>query len=155
MLGFPGGTVVRCPPAMQEAQVWSLGQEGPLKEGMATHSSILARRIPWTEEPAGLQSVGLQRVRHNWSDCTRMRTVWAVGVRHSDSVFYVCTWLPSGPTGKEPTYQCRRQEMQVWSLGWEDPLQKEIATQSSILVWKILWTEELGRLQSVGSQRAR
>ena len=42
----------------------SLGQEDPLQKGMATHSSILAWRIPWTEEPGGLQSTGLQRVRH-------------------------------------------------------------------------------------------
>ena len=46
-------------------QVQSLGQEDPLEEGMATHSSILAWRIPWTEDPGMLQSVGLQRVRHN------------------------------------------------------------------------------------------
>ena len=46
-------------------QVQFLGQEDPLKKDMATHSSILAWRIPWTEEPDGLQSVGLQRVRHN------------------------------------------------------------------------------------------
>ena len=43
----------------------SLGQEGPLEEGMATHSSILAWRIPWREKPGGLQSTGLQRVRHD------------------------------------------------------------------------------------------
>ena len=49
-------------PAMQETWVWSLGQKDPLEEGMATHSSILAWRIPWTEEPGGLQSTGLQRV---------------------------------------------------------------------------------------------
>ena len=48
--------------------VRSLGHEDPLEEGMATHSSILARRIPRTEEPAGLRAVGLQRVRHNGSD---------------------------------------------------------------------------------------
>ena len=47
---------------MQETQVRSLGQEGPLEKGMATHSSIHAREIPWTEEPGGLQSMGLQRV---------------------------------------------------------------------------------------------
>ena len=46
-------------PAMQEIEVQSLGQEDPLEKGMATHSSILARRIPWTEEPGGLQSMGL------------------------------------------------------------------------------------------------
>ena len=53
-------------PAMQETQVQPLGQEDPLEKGMAMHSSILAWRIPWTEESGGLQSVGLQRVRHAW-----------------------------------------------------------------------------------------
>ena len=52
-------------PAMQETWVQSLSQEGPLEKGMATHSSTLAWRIPGTEEPGGLQSMGLQRVRHN------------------------------------------------------------------------------------------
>ena len=52
-------------PAIQETQVQSLGWEDSLEKGMATHSSILAWRIPWTEEPGGLQSIGLQRVRHN------------------------------------------------------------------------------------------
>ena len=49
-------------PAMQETQVKSLGQKDPLEEDMATYSSILAWRIPWTEEPGGLQSIGSQRV---------------------------------------------------------------------------------------------
>ena len=52
-------------PAMQETWVRSLGWEDTLEAGMATHSSILAWRIPWTEEPDGLQSMGSQRVRHN------------------------------------------------------------------------------------------
>ena len=52
-------------PAMQETQVLSLGWEDPLEKGMATHSSILAWRIPWTEEPGELQFMGLQRVRHD------------------------------------------------------------------------------------------
>ena len=52
-------------PAMQETQVQSLGQEDPLEKVMATHSSILAWKIPWAEEPGGLQSVGLQRVGHS------------------------------------------------------------------------------------------
>ena len=55
--GFPGGSVVKNPPAvqeLQELQVRSLSQEDPLEEGMATHSSILAWGIPWTEEPGGL-----------------------------------------------------------------------------------------------------
>ena len=49
---------------MQETWILSLGWEDPLEEGMATYSSILAWRIPWTEEPGGLQSLGLQRVGH-------------------------------------------------------------------------------------------
>ena len=53
-----------------ETWVWSLGWEDPLEEGIATLSSILTWRIPWTEEPGGLQSMGLQRVRHDWSDST-------------------------------------------------------------------------------------
>ena len=52
--GFLGGSVVKIAPAMQETQVWSLGQEDPLEKEMATHSSILAWRILWTEEPSGL-----------------------------------------------------------------------------------------------------
>ena len=52
---------------MQETQVWSLGWEDPLEEEMATHSSILAWRIPWTEEPGGLQSMELLRIGHNWA----------------------------------------------------------------------------------------
>ena len=54
-------------PAMQETWVQSLGQEDPLEKGMATHSSTLAWRILWTEEPGGLQSTGLQRVRHDFT----------------------------------------------------------------------------------------
>ena len=64
---FPRGSVVKNPPAMQELQeikVQSLGQEDPLEEAMATHSSMPAWRIPWTEEPGGLQSLGLQGVGH-------------------------------------------------------------------------------------------
>ena len=55
--------MVKCLPAMQETRVQSLGQEDPLEKEMATHSSILAWKIPWTKEPGRLQSIGLQRVR--------------------------------------------------------------------------------------------
>jgi len=60
-MGFPGGSVVKNPPANAGDVVPSLGGEDPLEEGMATHPSILGWRIPWTEEPGGLQSTGLQR----------------------------------------------------------------------------------------------
>ena len=64
-LGFPGGSVVKNMPAMQETWVEFLGPEDPWENEMATHSSILAWEISWTEEPGGLQSVWLQRVRHD------------------------------------------------------------------------------------------
>ena len=66
--GFPSDSAVNNSPAMQktkETWVRSLDWEDPLEEGMATHSSICAWRIPWTEEPGGLRSMGLQRVGHD------------------------------------------------------------------------------------------
>ena len=64
-LGIPSDSVVKSLPATKETWVQSLGWKDPLKEGMATHTSILAEKIPWTEESGGLGSMGLQRVRHN------------------------------------------------------------------------------------------
>ena len=63
--------------------VQSLGPEDPLKEEMATHSSILAWSIPWTEEPVGLQSMELQRIRHDWNDVAWMYCL------------FLCVWLSS------------------------------------------------------------
>ena len=68
LLGLPGGAAIKNPSVMlemQETWVKSLGQEDTLERGMAIHSSILAWKIPWTEEPGRLQSMGSQRVRHN------------------------------------------------------------------------------------------
>ena len=62
--GFPGGSVVKNLPAMQETLVGFLGQEDPLEEGMATYSSIPAWRIPMTDEPGRVQSMGPQKVGH-------------------------------------------------------------------------------------------
>ena len=70
--GFPGGQMVKNLPAVQETQVQSMGWEDPLKEEMATQSSILDWRIPWTEEPGRLQFVEYQRVRHDWATNTRI-----------------------------------------------------------------------------------
>ena len=64
-MGFPGGSVIKNLPAMQETQMRSLAQEEPLEKETATHSSILAWEIAWTAEPGGLQSLKLQRVRHS------------------------------------------------------------------------------------------
>ena len=63
--GFLGGSAVKNLPAMQNAQIPSLDREDPLEKEMATYSSILAREIPWTEEPGRLQSMGSQRVGHD------------------------------------------------------------------------------------------
>ena len=68
MLSFIGGSVVKNPPvnAGDKRDTGSIpGSEDPLEKGMATHSSILAWRIPWTEEPGGLHSIGSQRVGHD------------------------------------------------------------------------------------------
>ena len=66
--GFPCSSVVKNPPAMQKKQVQSLDTENPLEEEMATHSSILAWRIPRTEEPGGLQSNGVTKSQTGLSD---------------------------------------------------------------------------------------
>ena len=77
---FPSGSEVKNLPAMQELQemqVWSLGQEDPMEEGILTHSNILAWRIPWTENPGGLQSSPQdRRVGRNWSSLARTHFWW-------------------------------------------------------------------------------
>ena len=91
--GFPGGS--DCKESAWNAD--SLGQKDPLEKGMSTHSSILAWRIPWTEELGGLQSMGSQRVRHNWVTNT--------------------LGFPGGTSGKEPACQCRthmRHRFNTW-----------------------------------------
>ena len=136
---------------------------------MATHSSILAWRIPWTEEPGGLQSIGLQRVGHDWVTNTfAFNQLWGItkllGLRlkwdfpfpslieDSKTQRTGPGWLglPSGSVVRNPLAM---QETRVRSLGQEDPLEEDMATHFSILAWRIPWTEETGRLQSMGSQR--
>ena len=65
VLGFPVAQAIKNLPAMWKTQDQYLGQEDPLEKGMATHPSNIAWRIPWTEEPGGLQSMGLKRVEHS------------------------------------------------------------------------------------------
>ena len=78
---------VKYPPAMWEMWVWSLGWEGPLEEGMETHSSILAWRIPWTEEPGGQQSIASQTVEHDW--VTKHNTYNNTASNVCDDLIYV------------------------------------------------------------------
>ena len=115
---------------MQEMRVRYLGREDPLEKEMVAHSSILAWRIPWMEKPVRLQSMGSQRVGHNWVTPFSLSLV----VQMLKGLLTV-------------------QDTWARSLGWEDPLEKEMETHSSTLAWKILWTEEPGRLQSLELQR--
>ena len=80
-------------PAMRKTQVWSLDREDPLEKEMATHSSTLAWRIPWMEEPGRLQSMGLQRVRHDWE--TLLSLSFTLRERNLPSVLpYIINLLP-------------------------------------------------------------
>ena len=82
--GFLVAQMVKNLPAMQETRVWSLGQEEPLEKEMATHPSIIAWRIPWTEEPGGLQPLRLRRVGHDWVTNTH-RTVYRTEGKAEDN----------------------------------------------------------------------
>ena len=73
---------VKCLSTMWETRVWSLGWEDPLEKEMAIHSSTLAWKIPWTEEPGRLQSMGLQRVGHDWvTSCSPYKIVFRLNER--------------------------------------------------------------------------
>ena len=112
-------------------QVRSLGWEDPLEEGMAAHSSILAWRIPWIEEPVGLQSIGSQRVEHKPMD----RGAWSATVHG---------------VAKSPT--------RLSNFPFTFPfhaVEKEMATHSSVLAWRIPGKGEPGGLPSMGSHRVR
>ena len=114
----------------QETRVPSLGWEDPLKEEMATHSNILAWRIPWTKEPGRLQPMGSQRIRQDWRDlaCVGFNKI----VAPLSSWAFLVVQLVKNPSAIWETW--------VWSLGWEDPLEKGKATDSGILAWRIPWT---------------
>ena len=94
---------------------------------VATHFRTLAWKISWMEEPSRLQSMELQRVGHDWASLMAQ------------------------------TVNCQPAIWETWvrSLDRKDPLEKEMATHSSTLAWKVPWMEEPSRLQSVGSQRVR
>jgi len=127
-------------PAMWESQ--SLGWEDPLEKEMATHSNTLAWKIPWSEEPGRLQSMGSQRVRHNWTTSLSFFFISSATILSElpDRIIQVKN-LPA------------MQETHVQSLGQKDPMEKGMANPYSILTWRILWSEEPGQLQSMRSQK--
>jgi len=128
-------------PTMLETRVRSLGREVPLEKEMATHSSILAWKIPWVEEPSRLQSTGLQRVGHNWATSLHfnlrfqgqfipisLRPILRIVATYVIAVSLVAQMVKNLPA---------MQETWMHSLGWEDPLEEEMATHSSVLAWRI------------------
>jgi len=153
-------------PAVQETRIQSLGQEDPLEKGMATHSSILAWRIPWTQEPGRLQSMGLQRVRMtdtftfihlgqslhvkvlNFNHICKIP--FASKVTYSQALGFGPSL--SGTVVKGSAYQCRRYK-RFRFIPWVGKIPgKGHDNNSSILAWKIPWTKEPNRLHSIGSQ---
>ena len=132
--------------AVQETWVWSLGLENPLEKEVVTHSSIPIF-LPGSHGQrslGGLQSMGPQIVRYDWVTNT-----------HTYIYIYIYTYIcfQGGSAVKNLLVMQEMQETQVLPLVWEDPLEKGMTTHSSILAWRIPWTEEPGGLQSMGSQR--
>ena len=141
----------------------------PGEKEMAIHSSILAWRIPWT-----VYSMGSQRVGHNWVTFTKMCN-FQVGLRFLNfskmtlaTVFYLfCSfkmhwrrvwgfWASQvAPVVKNPPTMQETKKMQIPYLGWEVRLEEGTTPHSSILAWRISWTEEPGGLQSLGLPRVR
>ena len=117
----------------------SLSWKDPLEEVMAACSNIDAWRISWTEESGRL---GLQC-------CKELDTTEATQHTHTQAKYQAS--LVAWTVKNLPAIQ----ETQVQSLSWEDPLEKGMVTHSSILAWRIPWTEEPGGLQFMGSHRVR
>ena len=126
-MGFPCGSVVKNSPAMQEpqeTQVWSLGQEDPLEKEMATHSTILSWRTPWTEETGRLKSMELQEVRQNWIDLARETntnnvSIWSLSTS---------TCLPDyGASFRKeyPVYSLTNHFWHIWSLTTPSPCERK------------------------------
>ena len=132
-------------PAMQETWVQSLGWEDPLEKEMATHSSTLAWRIPWMEEPGGLQSMGLQRVGH-----TTERLHCPCPLSCCD---LACMHACCGTSGKESTCQCRRRKRLGFDPGLERSPGEGNGNPLDYFAWEIPSTEETGGPQSMEWQR--
>ena len=171
--GFPGGSAVKNPPAMQETQFRSLSWEDSLEKKIVTHSSILAWEIPLTKEPHGLQSMGWQRVGHDlatkhWQPINSglnafsrflhhiLSCPFSVSQSHSFSFSsFICLdlalFLPVEKAFIELVRHPRPGAASLKQPGVVLPRsEKAMAPHSSTPAWKISWMEEPGRLQSMG-----
>ena len=146
---------------MRETWVCTLGWEDPLEKEMAIHSSTLAWKIPWTEEPGRLQSMGSQRVGHEWAaEHTQLR----INMGSSEFCFCKFAWnlrivflFSPFPHYQHLSVTDSNNAFKITSLlevNFNIPflMEKEMATHSSTLAWKIRWMEKPGRLQSMESQ---
>ena len=149
---------------MKETQVQSLGGKDSLEKGMATHSSILAWEIQWTEEPSGLQPLGSQRVEHNLVTNRQkmsLRVPWANDTEkamapHSSTLAWKIPWMEEpGRLHAVHGVAKSRARLSDFTFAFHfHALEKEMATHSSILAWRIPETEEPSGLPSMGSHRA-
>ena len=149
-----------------EIQVLSLDQEDPLEKEMATHSSIVAWRIPWTEEAGGLQSMGVTKSQPQLSN-THTHTHTHFGIKCDHVTFYGegnGTPLPysclENPMDRGPWWAAvhgaakSRTRLSDFTFTFHfHALEKELATHSSVLTWRIPGTGEPGGLPSMGSHR--
>ena len=139
-LTFLVAQTVKNLPAMWETWVRSFGQEDPVEEEMATHSSILAWETSWTEEPGRIQSVGC-RVRYDWATKTFTFTFMVPLVPAPCLKGYLSSAVLFLHLHENLGIFVR---FRIWV--WR----RQMATHSSRLAWKIPWMEEPGRLQSTG-----
>ena len=130
--------------AMQETRVQSLGQEDPLEEGMATHSSILAWRIPWAEEPGELLSIGSKRVGHDWSDWahTQKLTEHCKSTLLQENKFTKEKWNPGNLRTFLQNSKCRRQWSNVQDCGQTTLCMLSLWWRSENMVPHSLWKEK-------------
>ena len=112
-------------PIMRETQVQSLGQEDPLEKEMATHCSTLAWKIPWTEELGRLQSMGLQRVRHNWTTSLHFNTELYQIECHQSKIWSLKTFVmissfigPEDKDYRKCIFELTCNERQDWKGNW-------------------------------------
>ena len=118
--------MVKNPPATQETRVPSLGRKDPLEESMAPHSSIFPRESPWTKEPGGLQSMGSQRVRHDWVTFThycstvaepknpKLFIVWPFTENFADLCCILLHWGKEGGQDKGGRWKERGTGLERW-----------------------------------------
>ena len=125
--------------------VQSLGQEDPLERGMTTHSSIPVWRIPWTEEPGGLQSIGLQRAGHHWSNLAQPCFLCTLKIVY-DSAFPILwgMWTSEQASRREWSEWWVHARIKLWG-NWEFDLEKSLGVQQcfKILYWKSQETHSL------------